>query len=205
MTRVGDYPNAGIDFCRVLPNRGGQVGCDLQFAPNWVIGIQGSGSGANIKGDVLDTFWQQVGPYNKTFHARTDWLADVTGRVGVVWDRFMVYAKGGVAWAGDKYNVTEDFTCGACTFPAPPETRAGFVAGVGVEWAFWANLSAFVEWDFYGFGTRAVAFNQLCRSTGCVPFPPGHADVKQDINVVKAGLNWRFNFGKAPAPVVARY
>jgi hypothetical protein len=30
-------------------------------------------------------------------------------------------------------------------------------------------------------------------------------DVKQDINAVKFGINYRFNFGKAPTPVVARY
>jgi len=34
---------------------------------------QDTGSGADIKGDVLDTF-------NKTFHAKMDWL---TGRVGI--------------------------------------------------------------------------------------------------------------------------
>ncbi len=124
------------------------------FAPNWLIGIQGSGSGADIKDEVLDPFF---GPPNqKQFHARTDWLADVTGRLGVVWDRFMLYGKGGVAGAGDKYNVSETMvTCDAgavipCTYDAS-ETRTGFVVGAGVEWAFWNNCSVFLEYDFYGF------------------------------------------------------
>src|SRR5258708_25307578 len=34
---------------------GGQVGCNLQFAPNWVIGIEGEGSEANIKNDTNQT------------------------------------------------------------------------------------------------------------------------------------------------------
>jgi outer membrane immunogenic protein len=34
---------------------GGQLGCNYQFAPNWVIGIEGDGEAANIKGDVTDT------------------------------------------------------------------------------------------------------------------------------------------------------
>jgi outer membrane immunogenic protein len=34
---------------------GGQVGCNNQFAPNWVIGIEGDGEAANIKGDVTDS------------------------------------------------------------------------------------------------------------------------------------------------------
>jgi len=80
---------------------GGQVGCDYQFAPNWVVGIQGDFSGADIKGDVVDPFFKLA----KTFHARTDWLASVTGRIGWAWDRWLIYAKGGVAWVGDKYHV----------------------------------------------------------------------------------------------------
>jgi len=80
---------------------GGQVGCDYQFAPNWLVGIQGSGSGADIKGD--DPFFT----YAKHFRARTDWLANVTGRIGWTWDRWMIYGKGGVAWAGDKYDGDE--------------------------------------------------------------------------------------------------
>jgi hypothetical protein len=34
---------------------GGQVGCNLQFARNWVIGIEGEGSAADIKGDTNQT------------------------------------------------------------------------------------------------------------------------------------------------------
>jgi outer membrane immunogenic protein len=187
---------------------GGQIGCDYQFAPNWVIGIQGSGSAADIKGEVLDPFWEAAEPgLNKRFHARTDWLADVTGRIGVVWDRFMLYGKGGVAWAGDKYKVTEDLVC-ACTIFAPSETRTGFVAGVGLEWAFWTNWSAFVEWDFYGFGHKDLLFPCTVISTGVscgAAVTRGPERITQDINVVKFGINWRFNFGKAPAPVVAKY
>jgi opacity protein-like surface antigen len=109
---------------------GGQVGCDLQLAPGWmtwVAGIQGSGSGADIKGDVLDTFFPAS--WGKTFHARTDWLADVTGRIGIAWDRFMVYGKGGVAWVGDKYHVNElDLGTDPFAYDAS-ETRIGFCRG----------------------------------------------------------------------------
>src|ERR1051325_9036010 len=30
---------------------GGQVGCQYQFTPNWIIGIEGDGEAASIKGD----------------------------------------------------------------------------------------------------------------------------------------------------------
>ena len=189
---------------------GGQVGCDYQFAPNWLVGIEGEGSGADIRGSTLDTLFPPSLGFNKTFHVRTDWLASVTGRVAWVWDRWMFYAKGGVAWAGDKYHVDElkvaPQTPSTFTYDAS-ETRTGWTAGVGIAWAFWLNWSAFLEYDFYGFGRRDVFFP--CNQVGagsCGIDGPVH--VRQDINAVKFGINYRFNWGKAPfgkGPVVAKY
>lgn len=182
---------------------GGQVGCDYQFSPNWLIGIQGSVSGADIKGDVLDPFFPSS--FGKTFHARTDWLADVSGRIGITWNRFMFYGKGGVAWAGDKYGGHELFLGTEPISYSASETRLGFVAGAGIEWAFWNNWSAFLEYDFYGFGRKDLVFACTIDATGASCGPFGPLSVKQDINVVRFGINWRWNWGKAPPPVVAKY
>jgi outer membrane immunogenic protein len=173
---------------------GGQVGCDYQISSGWVIGIEGSGSAADIKGSVHDPFFAI-----KNFHATTDWLASVTGRVGFTWiPRVLLYARGGAAWAGDKYSafdIDDDQP-----FTAPSQTRSGFTVGGGIEWAFSPGWSAFVEYDFYDFGTRLVNFTRVGS-----PSDTPNADIKQDINVVKFGINWRFNWGKGKAPIVARY
>src|SRR5215470_20344773 len=34
---------------------GGQIGCNYQFAPNWVIGIEGDGEAAGIRGDLTES------------------------------------------------------------------------------------------------------------------------------------------------------
>jgi hypothetical protein len=57
---------------------------------------------------------------------------------------------------------------------------------------------------FYDLGTKHVTFMDQfgnLGSGGCV----GGADINQRINVVKGGINFRFNGGKYPAPVVAKY
>ncbi len=62
---------------------GGQVGCNYQFVPNWLIGIEGEGSAADIKGDVHESF-SFVDPngfphtVTGTAHAQTDWIASAT-------------------------------------------------------------------------------------------------------------------------------
>jgi len=79
---------------------GGQIGCNLQIGGNWVIGVEGEASAANIEGDITQTVLGITG----TAHAQTDWLASATGRIGWSWDRWLIYAKGGAAWGGDKYS-----------------------------------------------------------------------------------------------------
>ena len=62
---------AGVPFGPVTGNTsgvlgGGQVGCNYQLAPNWVIGIEGDGEAASIKGDVNQSFSfvSSIGPTN---------------------------------------------------------------------------------------------------------------------------------------------
>jgi hypothetical protein len=55
-----------------------------------------------------------------------------------------------------------------------------------------SSESAFIEYDYYNFGTRDVSFIA----------PVSHVDIRETNNVVKAGLNFRFgNWGGG----VARY
>jgi len=53
-----------------------------------VIGIEGDGSAADIKGDATTTVLGITG----TAHAKTDWIASLTGRLGWAWDRWLLYA-----------------------------------------------------------------------------------------------------------------
>jgi outer membrane immunogenic protein len=247
---AGGFVRRYVDFLDLRDDThgflaGGQVGCDYQFSPRWVIGVAGSGAWAHITGTfdmpftALPATSPLTGPFGTgaepltavdgtfaggivpgallTAHSKTEWLADATVRLGYVpWDRWLLYVKGGAAWAGDKYNVSGAFCSSVTLNPAATcstllpfdfrgkETRFGWTTGVGAEYAFTDWATAFIEYDFYDFGTRHVTltdqFGNLC-SGDCV----GGADINQRINVVKGGFNFRFNWGKYPAPVVARY
>jgi len=186
------------------PVVGGQVGCDYQFAGRWVVGIQASFSGAHIDGTGFeqDVFSPAPDTVFESFYSKTDWIASVTGRLGFApWSRqTLIYAKGGAAWAHDRYIFNEVETCNCIPdngIQNATETRTGWTAGLGFEWAFAPNWSVWVEGNHYDFGTRTVAFS---------PNEALHAEferIRQRIEVVTFGVNYRFNFGKAP--VVARY
>jgi outer membrane immunogenic protein len=166
---------------------GGQLGCDYQFAPNWVIGIEGDGSAADIKGDIGATVFGVTG----TGHARSDWIASAAGRLGWAWDRWLLYAKGGGAWVGDKYSA--DIPQFLEHLEAS-ETRSGWTVGGGLEWAFWNNWSAKLEYDYYDFGTRTLTFTGTIAG---IPEAVPAIDISQKVSTVKFGLNYRFNWKRA--------
>ncbi len=169
---------------------GGQIGCDYQFTPNWVLGIEGAAAGGNIGGS--NTFAvPAVAPGDvATFKDVTELLTSVTGRVGYAWDRWLLYAKGGAAWANNRYSAYDAL---ASYDYEGLETRFGWTAGAGVEWMFWHDWSVKLEYDYYGFGTHSVTF--IDNVTGNT----GPADIRQSIQVVKLGLNFHVFAGETPA------
>lgn len=161
---------------------GGQLGCDNQFATNWVFGIEGAGSWANIKGSSDPFFHGKA-----VFDAQTKWIASTTARLGYAQDRWLIYVKGGAAWAGDKYQVPGSFI--VPFFFRGSETRPGWTVGGGIEWALWQNWSAKLEYAYYDFGTRSLTIFDTSGSFG-----PGSetANITQRIQTVTFGINYRF-------------
>ncbi len=160
---------------------GGQVGCNYQTG-SWVFGVQGDYDAASATASHTDPFFNTVFPL-ATESSKTKSIASVTGRVGYAWDRFLGYVKGGGAWEREDYTLTLASTLAASL----SETRGGWTVGVGGEYAFNDWLSLFVEYDYYGFGTRTNTF--------VTPAGLGFANIDTNVhaNVVKAGLNLRFN------------
>jgi len=170
---------------------GGQLGCDYQFTPNFVAGVQFSAAGSTLSGSAIDPF-----AFGSTLQAKTDFLADISGRLGFAWDRMLFYGKGGAAFANNSYLFTASPAAAAVSggffTSSGSDTPFGGVLGAGIEWAFAPNWSAFLEYDHYFFATDNVTFN----SAGFLNF----VRVNQDIDAVKAGVNYRFNFWRDPYP-----
>ena len=175
---------------------GGQIGCDYQFAPNWVLGIEGAAAGGNIGGKSAVAQPGGIPGDSASFHDTTDLLTSVTARVGYAWDRWLLYAKGGAAWADDRYSASGGFLGTPFDFEAS-ENRFGWTAGAGIEWAFCNDWSVKLEYDYYGFGSRSVTF--IDANTGNV----GPLNINQNIQVVKIGLN--FHVFAGPATSLSRW
>ena len=168
---------------------GAQAGCDYHFAGGFVIGIQGDYAWANAEGSHDSA--REIGV---AYHSKVKSLASVTGRIGYAWNRFLGYLSGG-AWERDDYWAT---TIVLGTAYTSREMRSGWTIGVGGEYAFTNLLSGFVEYSYYDFGTRTIAFTPQVAGLG-----PAFAAIRETKSVVRAGLNLRF--GGYAAPVVTKY
>jgi outer membrane immunogenic protein len=163
---------------------GGQAGCNYQFATNWVVGVEGAGDWANIHGSSDPFFAGKA-----VFNASTDWIATATVRLGYTTNNWLFYVKGGGAWAADKYSVPGTFEGFPFNFTGS-ETRSGLTFGGGIEWAFWQNWSANVEYAYYDFGTRSLNLIDAGIIGAEVGSDPSL--IRQRLQTVKFGLNYRF-------------
>jgi outer membrane immunogenic protein len=112
---------------------GVQAGFNYQFAPHWLVGIEGDFSGADVKG----TYPCFVSNGPDTCTSKSTWFATLTGRVGATVDHALVYVKGGAAWTHDDY--TDSFISDGTEIWRASHTRLGYVLGTGIEYAIDRN------------------------------------------------------------------
>ncbi len=167
---------------------GGQAGINWQIS-QFVLGVEGDGQAL-------------IGSTNSTFFGvnngnRTQFLGTVRGRGGIAFDRFLVYGTGGVAFGtGPSFN--NPFLFGGPFFvnnnANNTNWRVGYAVGAGVEYAFLNNWSVKLEYLYTDLGrvnnNGFVAVNNNWRERN---------------HIIRAGLNYKFDWFGAPAPVVARY
>jgi outer membrane immunogenic protein len=156
-----------------LESSGGLVGGTAGY--NWQVN-------QIVWGAEGDIDWADIRPDGRCrggaiCEARSEWLSTIRGRIGyAAWDRFLPYITGGLALGDVSARVTG--------FPGhSSDTRAGFAVGGGVEYAFYGQWTAKVEYLFVDLGHTACG-------TRCGTLGPDHVEFKE--NIVRGGLNYRF-------------
>ena len=161
---------------------GGQIGCDYQFASNFVIGVEGAASGSTMR-STRNVGLPLGNPDVALVKANTDFLPSLTARIGYAFDNVLLYARGGAALAGDKYEFSGSFTGLPFDFNGN-DNRFGWVVGGGVDWAFTPHWSVNLEYDYYRFGHgNVMMIDQINAFSGVV-------DVRQNVQLVKLGFNF---------------
>lgn len=180
---VGTTPGfAGLNDAKVGPSGfigGGQAGFNWQF-DRIVTGIEADGSWGGLNKSVVSCFQDPT----QTCRVKADWFATLSGRLGFTWGGLLFFAKGGAAWGNFQYDNPCPATCISTNYVAK-ETRSGWTAGGGFEYALTNNWSAKLEYDYLDFGKATPTFvgtlgDQFTES------------IANHVHMLKAGVNYRF-------------
>lgn len=165
---------------------GGTVGCNFQVG-SVVLGIEDDMSWTNLTGSSPDIPPFGAGSISTT---NEDWLDTLRGRVGFAWDRFMIYGTGGGAFAREGVGV-----CAAKAICiSNSQTRTGWVAGAGGEWAAWTmrggTLTLKIEYLHADFGTGLFVSPSVVVAGALFD----SRNVRLTDDIVRGGINWKFDW-----------
>ncbi len=153
------------------------------------------------------------------------YLGTLRGRIGyTILPNLLFYGSGGLAYGGakigffgdqEKVDQTEELGPGQ---NSASRVLVGWTAGGGVEWMFAPNWSLKAEYLYYnlgGFNMTNGGYVTRIHQAGLYPVPGiqpgaivGLVQTRLNItsidgNIVRAGVNYHFNWGTAP--VVAKF
>ncbi len=181
---------------------GGQVGYNWQFpTSNVVLGLEADIQASSIKAEYSASVIAGGAAAGLDAGTKIDWFGTVRGRLGYGFGQVLPYFTGGFA-----YGETKSFAYGAAGFGAgaaaaysTTKDPTGWTLGAGLEYAITHNLTVKAEYLYVNLGKSLIYAS-----------PDGLGGVaalsdRANFNVVRAGLNYKFDFWAPPAPVVARY
>ena len=184
---------------------GGQIGYNWQFTPSWVVGLEADISYVdgretiNVVTASLPTAAPPNAPLNNTFRSRMEYFGTFRGRIGYAWDRTMIYATGGLAYAEVENSASFFNAANQLQFDGGRRRmETGYTVGGGIEHAFSPNWSVKAEYLYYDLGSNVVNVAAVPGGGGVGGY---NSRFENDGHIVRAGLNYKFG----GAPLMARY
>ncbi len=181
---------------------GGQVGYNWAFANNFLLGFETDFDGADIRGKVglNASGFSGPGTLSVSGGSKIESLGTVRGRAGYAFDRFLVYATGGFAYGQVNSEVDIAVPNGGGLAISGTPLRTGWTVGGGFEYAITNNLTVKTEYLYVNLGNDDALYNGLILGD-----VNANVHQKTTANIVRAGLNYKFDWFATPAPVVAKY
>ncbi len=177
---------------------GAQLGYNYQFGRSFVLGVEADFSGSGLSSDSSNSAATYVSPLGTgnlltplanpaNVGVSLDWFGTVRGRAGfLVTPTLLLYGTGGFAFGSLSGNVS-----------GSSNTSTGWTAGGGVEWMFVPHWTAKLEYLYLNLDSSGA--------NGAFTGYQFGSRNNAEINIVRVGVNYIFNFGGPPAPVLAKY
>jgi outer membrane immunogenic protein len=174
---------------------GVQAGYNWQIN-NWVFGVEADFQDADIKGSIAAPIYlvtivpiPPIVTATENASEKLEWFGTVRGRLGIAFDRVLIYGTGGMAYGHVKADQNSAPVGAPASFLFPSSessTKIGWTAGGGIEWAFSGKWSTKIECLYYDLGSISSAGRAVNGFMVGKDF-----DVRGEI--ARVGLNYKFN------------
>lgn len=168
---------------------GGHAGYNWQFT-NIVLGLEGTISGLDNRGTVLNTVFGAG--RDDVFSWRANWMATVTGRLGVAFNNHLLYVKGGYAGVDNRLSVVDAVP--VVGSGSDRHWHNGWTIGAGWEYGITQNWIVGLEYDYSAFQTKS--YQLAGAAVGSYAFDARPRDIQSAV------VRLSYKFG---GPVLARY
>ena len=202
-------PNFGLGVAGAVPSPlgiptgkssgfvgGFHAGYNWQFAPAWVLGVEGDFTWPALREDgVLAPAVQPPGVNNHTFlsaSTRNNWLASARARLGVVGWNTLWYVTGGGAWTQESYAGVGQFFNNFADQTNVNRTKAGWVAGAGAEYMIDPHWLLRAEYLYYKFDSGGFSGGAPYVPAFGVAVPTFTWANNYNIQVVRVGASYKF-------------
>ncbi|MFL5184480.1 MAG: outer membrane protein [Microvirga sp.] len=170
VVQSGDFGDSGDGFLA-----GVHAGYNVQLG-SFVVGVEGDVEG--VFGDDNDDV-VIIGPGGAVFTNygfagnALDWQGSIRARAGFAFDRALIYATGGFAFAG----VSDGFG-----ILGNDDTLSGWTLGAGIEYAFTNNLTTRLEYRYTSYEGGDNFFDNVSLGSNDIEF-----------HTVRAGISYKFS------------
>lgn len=161
---------------------GVQAGYNWRLNSGLLVGVEGDFSFPNyiISNSIVSAL---ASPANDVIQ-QWDYTASLRGRVGYTSGPWLLYATGGFAWMGERYFNTP----AVGIEPKILNTRPGWIAGGGVEYAFAPHWSARLEYLYSRFDAANITFASGAQYTSSA----------LDFQSIRLGINRKVDWQGMP-------
>jgi outer membrane immunogenic protein len=183
---------------------GGQAGFNWQ-AGGFLAGVEADFNYFGLRGSsAVSGIYPSRAPagFQITTSISTDWLATFRGRFGFVWDNWLFFGTGGVAFAslrGDFAFSDNCGTVGGCPIAASAieaislsETRVGYAVGAGIEAGFASQWTIKAEYLFVSFGNITGVGSITTPAIALAASNSFTHDFDLQSHILRLGVNYLF-------------
>jgi outer membrane immunogenic protein len=171
---------------------GGEVGANWQYQ-NWVVGAAADWSALDVHGSSIFPS-VDAGKANQ-IASRYDWLGTARGRFGYAVGQSLFYGTGGLAVGRVKDSYFNDMNGAGSGFFSTADTRAGWTAGAGWEYAASQHWTFKVEYLHVDLGTTNLDISGAHTGGNfALGTAPGTAILhfNNALDLVRAGVNFKW-------------